>query len=88
MHVAMGEDGGRDDGHVWQRGIAEEDGVEALGDGEGDGVRGLAAAGAGAVIAPVGGGAVRVDEGKLELAGTVEVHWRRADGDSPLVVDH
>ena len=40
-----------------QRGIAQQHGVEAFGNGERDGGGGLGAGGAGAVIAPVGGGA-------------------------------
>ena len=68
-----------------QRGVAEQHGVKALRDGERDRRRGLRAGGAGAVVAPVGGGAGGIDEGELERAGAVEVH--RADGDAALVVD-
>ena len=85
-HEALkGDAGGVDRGHVWRCGVAEQGGVEALGDGEGDGGGGLGAVQMRAVIGPVSGGAGGVDEGEAELAGALEVGG--ADDDAALVVE-
>ncbi len=71
-------------GHVCQRRVAQEHGIKALCDCHGDRGRRLAACHAGAIVAPVGRGAVRVDERELELAVAVEV--RVGDRYATLVV--
>ena len=83
-HIGIGEDTGGHGGHVGERGVPQLHGVESLGDGESDGGGGLAARGAAAIIAPVGGAAGGADEGELELAGAVKVQG--ADRDAALVV--
>jgi len=58
---------------------------QPLADWDRDGCARLAARRAGAVVAPVGGGARRIDEGELELPRAVEVHAIHPD--PPLVAD-
>ncbi len=75
--VGVGEHRRRDGGgHVRDVGVAEQHGVQALGDREGHGID---------AVAPVRCGAVGIDQGELELPRAVEV--RAVVHDAALIVD-
>ena len=71
--------------HVWQGAVSQRDGVEALGDGQRHGCGGLGTGLAGAVVAPITLAAVRVDQGKFELAIAIKID--AVDGDAALVIE-
>jgi hypothetical protein len=70
---------------VWQRGIAEQDGIQPLADWKGDGRSRLTASPAGAVIAPVSVGTRCIDKRKLELPRAIEIDT--IDANASLVAD-
>ena len=75
----------RDRRHVRERRIAQQHRIEPLAHGQVDCGGGCGSPHAGAVVAPVGGRAVCVDEGELELPVAIEIHTLH--GDAALVVE-
>ncbi len=84
-HVGVGKHGGRNGGHVGERGIPQQHGEKAASHHDRNGGCRLAAVDTGAVIAPVGWRAVAVDQRELELAWPAEV--RAAGKKAALVAD-
>src|SRR4051794_7016221 len=85
-HVRVAKHAYRQRAHVRQGGIAEQQTEESVADRERDGVRRRIATGAGPVVAPESRRPSSVDEGELELAGTVEVNRWSTGRDAPLIV--
>ena len=71
--------------HVGQRGVAELNGVEPFGYGQSHRRRGLAAGGAGPVVAPIGDGSGGIDQREAEVSSAIKLGG--ADRHSALVVD-
>ncbi len=84
-HLGIGEDRGGDDRHVGHGCVPEQDREETLRDGEGDGRARLAAATAGAVVAPESDRGVAVHQREFELAGPIKIGAIRRD--QALVAD-
>jgi hypothetical protein len=85
MDITLRKDRSWDDGHVWQRGIAKQDGIQPLADWNTNGGRGFTASRAGAVIAPVSGRASCIDKSELKLPRAIEIDT--IDANASLVAD-
>ena len=74
MHIVIGKNGRGHGHHVRQRGITEQDGVQALRDRQGNRGCWLRSRQAHTIIAPVTHRRIAVHQGELETRQAVEVH--------------